>query len=424
MIINFSVQNFGSIKDKQTLSFEADKSTHLEDIYVIKTETGHRLLKLGLIYGANASGKTTVLHVLHFLITIVLFPKEKKTDELDFNPFLFDENTPNSNSYISIEFIQNGIRYYYEIVFFKKAIVNESLIKYDPKKTIIFNRKSDIKNQFTEIKFGDKLKIDKTFKKTLESNTLWNNTVFGGFLKTNIDLGELKEVIDWFANLPYSIEHQLLFNNQDYFQYLKDAVEDKDSKNFMLSILQKADFNISNLYNVPLEKNLQLINHTKKIDKKILEEHYHIEFEHKVGNKKFTLPSELQSNGTLRVLDLSFYLWLLVSTPQYSLLLIDELELALHPDLYLHILTTFLMNSNNSQILATTHNREILNNKDIFRDDAIWITDKNNPDCATELYSLADFDSSVIRDTTNRLNAYKSGKLGGVPNLGDYYIDL
>ena len=35
---------------------------------------------------------------------------------------------------------------------------------------------------------------------------------------------------------------------------------------------------------------------------------------------------------------------------------------------------------------------------------------------------LADFDSSVVRDTTNVLNAYKSGKLGGVPNLGDYYI--
>lgn len=82
MIINFSVQNFGCIKDKQTLSFEADKSEHLEDIYVIKTETGHRLLKLGLIYGANASGKTTILNVLYFLIHVVLNPKEKKTDLL------------------------------------------------------------------------------------------------------------------------------------------------------------------------------------------------------------------------------------------------------------------------------------------------------------------------------------------------------
>ena len=76
-----------------------------------------------------------------------------------------------------------------------------------------------------------------------------------------------------------------------------------------------------------------------------------------------------------------------------------------------------------SQVIATTHNREILNNRDIFRDDAIWFTDKSET-CATELYSLIDFDSSVIRDTSNVLNAYKSGRLKGTPNLGDYYIDL
>jgi AAA15 family ATPase/GTPase len=101
---------------------------------------------------------------------------------------------------------------------------------------------------------------------------------------------------------------------------------------------------------------------------------------------------------------------------------IDELEASLHPDLFVYFLLSFLINSKNSQIIATTHNREILNNKDIFRNDAIWITDKSET-CATELYSLADFDTSVIRDTSNIYNAYKIGKLGGVPNLGDYFID-
>ena len=114
MIIKFSIQNFGSIKDKQTLSFEADKSTHLEDTYVVN-KGGMRLLKLALIYGANASGKTTILKALDFLREIVLMPEGKKTDELDFQPFLFDDKTPNENSIISIEFIQNGIKYSYEV---------------------------------------------------------------------------------------------------------------------------------------------------------------------------------------------------------------------------------------------------------------------------------------------------------------------
>ena len=102
---------------------------------------------------------------------------------------------------------------------------------------------------------------------------------------------------------------------------------------------------------------------------------------------------------------------------------IDELEASLHPDLYIHFLLSFITNSKNSQLIATTHNREILNNKDIFRNDSIWFADKKES-CSTELYSLSDFDSSVIRDTSNILNAYKYGKLGGIPNLGDYFIDI
>ena len=89
-----------------------------------------------------------------------------------------------------------------------------------------------------------------------------------------------------------------------------------------------------------------------------------------------------------------------MSLKKRMILLVDELEASLHPDLYQHFLLSFLMNSKQSQIIATTHNREILNNREIFRNDAIWFTDKNN-DCATELYSLADFDSSVVRGSTN-----------------------
>src|SRR4051794_9046630 len=113
MIVNFSIENFGSIKDKQTLSFEATKSSHLENQYVVNTG-GVKLLKLALIYGANASGKTTILKALDFLRNIVLEPVGKKTKELDFHPFLFDSQTSKQNSTITITFIQNEIRYYYE----------------------------------------------------------------------------------------------------------------------------------------------------------------------------------------------------------------------------------------------------------------------------------------------------------------------
>jgi len=406
MIINFSVQNFGSIKDKQTLSFEADNSTHLEDYYVIPTN-GLRLLKLGLIYGANASGKTTVLKALDFLRSIVLTPKEKKTDIFDFNPFLFDVVTPKQNSILSIDFIQNNIRYSYEVELNKNAIVNEELRFFNPNKAIVFKRTTNLEKQISEITFGSKIKVDKISEKTLESNTLWNNTVLGGFLKTNIEIKELKDAIDWFQNYLHTMISSNLSpdNLMDYGINISEI-----KKNTLIEILKKADFNISDFF--------------------ITEEYFDyipffigssdLEFEHTLQGKKYNLPFDLESQGTQRYY--GFAGILSKSIQESCFFLIDELDSSLHPDLFTHFLLSFLVNSKKSQIIATTHNREILNNKDIFRNDAIWITDKSE-DCATELYSLADFDTSVIRDTSNIYNAYKIGKLGGVPNLGDYYID-
>ena len=71
--MNFSVSNFKSIRDKITLSFDASNSNDLEDYYVIKNGK-YRLLKIGFIYGSNASGKTTILEALDFLGGIVLNP--------------------------------------------------------------------------------------------------------------------------------------------------------------------------------------------------------------------------------------------------------------------------------------------------------------------------------------------------------------
>ena len=431
MIINFSIQNFGSVKDKQILSFEADKSTQLEDYYIIQAIGGLRLLKLGLIYGANASGKTTILKALEFLRNIVLEPEEKKTETLDFNPFMFDSITPNQNSILSIDFIQNETRYYYEVEFNRKAIAKEELNFYNPNKANVFRRTTDMDKQFSEISFGGKIKKDKTFEKTLESNTLWNNTVLGGFLKTNMELKELKDATDWFSNYL----KPLIFTRTDLEGYVTSRIDKLEiKKEDIISILKKADFNISDILineeeqDIPdgliefLEKQVKApsdkVNELKNKGKITS---VNLEFEHTINNKKYSLDFEYESQGTKRYYGFAGILSLLIKNS--IAFPIDELEASLHPDLFVHFLLSFLVNSKNSQIIATTHNREILNNKDIFRNDAIWFTDKTET-CSTELYSLADFDSSIIRDTSNIYNAYKIGKLGGVPNLGDYYIDI
>lgn len=436
MLINFSIQNFGSIKNKQTLSFEADKSKHLEDYYVIHTH-GLRLLKLGLIYGANASGKTTILKGLQFLRNIVLKPQEQKDQSLNFEPFLFDSDTPKQNTIFNIDFIQNEIRYFYEIELNQKAIGKEKLsyAKIPNKlknKVTIFERITDIEQQFASIIFNPKIKIDEVYIKTLISNTLWNNTVLGGFSKTNIELKELRDVMTWFEKYLTPV----IYTRTELDNFTTRRINTREiNKNAVLNILKKADFNLSDIFIKKEEKDffdglLDILKKQKNvIEDKIIELEnkglfttISLEFEHTVKKQLYVLSFDNESQGTQRYYGLAGILYLLIK--ESTMFSIDELEASLHPDLFQHFLLSFLTNSTKSQIIATTHNREILNNKDIFRNDAIWITDKNNENCATQLYSFADFDTTVIRDTTNILNAYKLGKLGGIPNLGDYYLEI
>ena len=433
MIINFSVENFGSIKEKQTLSFLANKSDHLEDYYIIEPIKGLRLNKLALIYGANASGKTTVLKALDYLKEICTNPFDRKTEKFDYEPFLFDEITPNQNTKFELEFIQNKLKYFYEVELNRNYIVKEKLYNFNPNKAVVFERTTNDEKELTSIKFGSKIEIKKSFQKIIELQTLWNNTVLGALLKTNIDIEELTNVSEWFNSFTNFFNADS--DSKDFFTTQIDL--NRINKKIIISFLKKADFNICDL-----EVNKKEDSHLRQLLLKSIREakndneksryiemldsevvfNRHLYFYHKVNNIDYKLNINQESLGTQRYFEYAGLLSILLE--QKVFLPVDELESSLHPDLFNHFLLTYLVNGKKeSQLIATTHNREILNNRDIFRDDAIWFTDKNE-DSATELYSLADFDSSVVRDTTNVLNAYKSGKLGGVPNLGDYYINL
>ncbi len=430
MIVNFSIQNFGSIKNKQSVSFEADETTHLEEAYVVNTG-GTRLLKLALIYGPNASGKTTVLKALDFLRELVLQPVEKKTDELEFEPFLFDSDTPGQHSTLSIEFLQQGIKYLYEVEYSKRAIVREELWFFNSTKENLYRRTTNMENQFTEITFGERITIEKVFEKVLEANTLWNNTVLGGYLKTNIDFKELKQAIDWFK---FHLK-PMVKTDTNLERYVTAGINSGEiDKEDVIEILKKADFQISDIVIQEKESELDdalfdlLLNRSEEARSEFKLPRgrrsfttLRPELEHTVNDHRFSLPFELESHGTKRFYGFAGLLAQLIRQP--VILPVDELEASLHPELYIHFLLSFLLNAERSQVIATTHHREILSNKDIFRNDAIWFTDKDR-EAATEIYSLADFDSTVVKDSTNVLNAYKSGKLGATPTPGDHYIDL
>lgn len=446
MIHYLNIQNFGPVKNEVEINFEAAEPIE-DDAYEIQMRDGKRLLKLAYIYGANASGKTTILKAFEFLRKLLLKPIADKAIELDFEPFLFLDDPYNSPSRFELSFYCEGIRYVYELNFNKQAVLNEKIVFYQTAKpTELFSRTTDIEKRLAKIQFGSKIKIPVREKDLLESNTLHNNTVIGAYAKTNVDIPELEKLNRWFNIFLLG----MITSAHNLTEATATLIDQNPLVNkWINSFLNKADYQISevnvsdknNQVSIPLDEAfpadlsgrfLSSGSYSKQTSLKsssdidINIEFYggpsqrKIDFIHRLkDDKTYSLPILTESSGIKRYFGLGGHLYELIHNSR--LLCIDELETSLHPDLMKYFLQVFLLNAKGSQLLVTTHNVSLMENQDFIRKDALWFSEKNE-DGSISLYSAADFDSSVLRKDASIINAYKSGRLGAKPNLGSPYL--
>lgn len=426
MILELKFKNFLSFKDEVVFSFEATSDKYLEDYYVAEPEPGVRILKMAMIYGANASGKSNVLHAFDFVRSFVKRIPTQSEKSTEFIPFKFVDNQDLPGSFDMIFYIE-GTKYKYSLVLDEEKVHSEILHYYPgTQPAIIFERTLDIKNDTSILKFGSKIKLSDQAIEAIQLKTLKNMSVFAAFTQVNISLPQLNIPLNWFRKqfMPMIDPYSLLTNYSD--SYIK---KDERVKNQALDFINKADFNISAVSfkkqttwlddevlklieagSMPDEQKHKLLNEKAiHIDKRL--------FEHKIiiNNKAkyYSLPDELESKGTLRYYGLSAPFFNAISND--SFLSIDEIGTALHPLLVMHFLKEFLKKSNKAQLLFSTHNDSLLSEKDIIRKDAIWFTEKDKQGI-TSLYSLSDFN---IRKELSYYNAYKQGKFGAIPNLNE-----
>lgn len=446
MVHFLKIENFGPIDEEVEMNFEVAEP--YDDAYEVLMPDGRKLLKLAYIYGANASGKTTILRAFEFLRRLLLKPLADKVVELDFEPFLFKGDPYGRPSHLVLAFYIEGIRYVYELSFSKQAVLNEKIVFYrTAKPTEILYRSTELEKRLAKIQFGSKVKVPKREKDLLESNTLHNNTVIGAYTKTNVDIPELEKLNRWF--------NEFLMGMVTSTHNLTDITVSLIDRNPMINawinrFLNKADHQISSVEisdsthpihmgmdDVPqsefdlrllLEENLMSpkgnpgqtrITTPKPSDEGVLQRK--IDFIHTVSkNRNYPLSILSESSGTKRYFGLAGPLYELIHTS--VLLCIDELETSLHPDLMKYFLQLFLINSTSSQLLVTTHNVSLMENQDFIRRDALWFSEKNDTG-SIDLYSASDFDSGVLRKGASIINAYRSGRLGAKPNLGSPYLN-
>ena len=80
MLLSFTVENFRSIRDRQSLILEASGDSHLEHSHLIQGSPGHKVLKSAAIYGANASGKSNVINAMIWMRSFVLESISEKVE--------------------------------------------------------------------------------------------------------------------------------------------------------------------------------------------------------------------------------------------------------------------------------------------------------------------------------------------------------
>lgn len=429
MIQDFSVKNFFSIRERQTLSFVPTNDTQMREQYVHQVADGTELLKIGIIYGSNASGKTTILNALSYFRQIMTEKPESKFDGMDFFPFLLDDHSKDEHSEMKMTFWLDGTRYVISVEFDSTRIYDEQLIVYaSVRPTLLYKRSYQADTDHSVISFGQKIGIDKDAQRAIAGNTTNNCSVMAAFGLSNVKTSALNQVYDFF----YS-SMQPMLSPRDTLTYdvkaeLRNDREGKKKK-FLLQMLKVSDFNIVDLtlnereiaITPEMEKVIKAVPIPEEAQSELLLrgtiKHDNITFRHNGDGNTYELNEELESAGTARFLDMSMLLYYVLN--ENNFVPVDEVETSIHYELLSYFIKLFLANSEgSSQLLMTTHDINLLN-EDFIRRDAIWFTDKDK--CgATSLKRLSGLG---LHKTMNPYNAYKQGKLVDLPFLGSIFLE-
>jgi AAA15 family ATPase/GTPase len=423
MIIEFSVKNFRSIKELQTISFASSglkspkEYSYIDTENITKIETNKIFKTIG-IYGANASGKSNILKALDSFIKVVTNePSSLSNMEKLCDPFLFQSDCESSESFFQIVLYVNNQKFRYGFTVKKN----------------------------TESKPEDS-------SKPYSSEIITNEWLIGKkernigelFTRTGRDVKNYLPISQAIPAIPYEhslfISHVAAYDNNNDCQtiraYLRNMVTsniDSDnhekfrwlSVNFISNLLKEeskedflklfSTFNL-NYEDIELEKEPEL-NKVYPQDK--------ITFHKKFSSSKNDFKDVIlnlyknESSGTQKLFDIAGLLLRAFRLNAPAIIILDEIDSNFHPALLIRLVKLFntpLINKSNSQLLFTSHDTNLMS-PSIMRRDQFYFTEKNE-DNSTRLYSLSDLKG--IRNDADFAKQYLAGYYGALPILEDY----
>ncbi len=411
MIQEFSVDNYLSFGKKQTISFLASADKSLVDDLTIEVKPGVKLLKMAMVYGANASGKSNLLLAIESLWQLMfLFRNEGSAPVAIYRPFELRRGEPTNYEVI---FWANGRKYEYSLENNESHILAEQMTYTSDKgvQSLMYKR---VKGE--PIVFGSTIDIKAKQRDDLNKETLSNHTLFATLNKKNLDVPPaISEVYEWVKSYIHELD---IYDNENLIA--AEAEKNLLLKNLIIDLLCKADFNISDfkLITTTLPDNiLKQVEEDESISNQmremLLRPKNQIIFTHQAHESNYQISYGMESAGTKAYLRLARLLFDLKENGY--IVMKDEIEDSLHYDLLIHYLETFIKSGSRSQLIFTTHNQLLLDESWMIRRDMVWLAEKDRADGCTQLYRVSDMG---LHKNVSLLNAYRIGKLGAKPVLG------
>ncbi|MBQ0047932.1 MAG: ATP-binding protein [Prevotellaceae bacterium] len=431
MIQELKIKNFLSFRDEVVLNFEASSDKFAEDCQVVTMgdNAKTRLLRMGVIYGYNASGKSNLLGAFDFLNFFWSYDPSSVDKGTYVRPFRLDASSKDEPTIFEIVFFVENTKYQYQLHIDARQVHMEKLSYYKSSQPIMLFERV-MKDGQSKIEFNNKNgdKVTAVVKEKITVECLKNMSFFVARDKANTSLPLIDIAKTWLR------EHlmEMISPKTNLTRYAQKLCSNNNGLvHYLLDFLHEADFNITNIASEEIteklsEDELDFILKQRELssedrERLLAEKSYKrptVVFQHTVenaagkGTYEFAINEE--SFGTVKTFGIETALYQAVINNAF--LLIDEIENSLHPKLLEKILFEYLKESSRSQLLVTTHNDGLLDLvSDLIRSDSVWFVEKDKAG-VTDLYKLTDFRG--LNRLSSIREAYRNKRFGATMGNG------
>ncbi len=421
MLLEFTVGNFLSFRDRKTLSLNATAIKEYMGTNLIYGER-HSALTGAIVYGANSSGKSNLIKAMSTMRRLVLQTFEKSsTSELDITPFLLQKENTEMPSFFEVLFLINQVRYRYGFEVDNTSVKSEWLFE---------NRKTTEKQLF--IREDEGIEVTRLFSegKNLEEKTRHNALFLNVVDQFNGPTAG--SIIQWFNNF-IAISG---LSHEGYKRVTFDMLEREETRPLLQNFFNSSDlgfdsvrlaeeeFDASRLPKGMPESIMNEISTRLKGKTMINAMTLHKQYDKDkqvVGTVEFDMDSQ-ESSGTNKVFNISGPVFDVLHDG--GVLIVDELDASLHPLLTLAITRLFNSKEHNprsAQLIFATHDTNLLSYGN-YRRDQIYFVEKDEFG-ASDIYSLVEYkeegDAKTIRKDRSFEKDYIQGRYGAIPFIGN-----